>query len=115
VIVAFGKAAGIGGGEALDMLRRTKDVVPEGVPTKEYLLKVVEDEFYRIIFVAVYLLEDDSTFLIYLVLRISAVENDIGEQFQSTCEVLLQEGRVYDGLLLVGVGIEFTPHILHTV
>ena len=115
VVVTLGEAASALRGEALDMLRRTQDVVSQGVPAEERVLEIVENQFGRVVLVAVYLLEDDAALLVNLLLREGAVEDDVGEQLQGTREILLQEGRVHHRLLLVGEGIEVAPHILHAV
>ena len=82
---------------------------------EKHVLEVVEDEFGRAILVAVYLFEDDPTLLVHLVLRVGAAEDDVGEQLQCSCKVLLEECRVDDRLLLIGEGIEVAPYILHAV
>ena len=82
---------------------------------EEDVLKIIEDQLGGVVFIAVYLFEDDAPFLVDLMLREGAVEDDVGEQFECACKVLLQEGRVHHRLLLVGEGVKVAPDILHAV
>ena len=115
MVVALDEVAGMGRGEALDMLRGAEDIVPEGMASEEEFLEVIENELGGIVLVAVYLLEDDTALLVHLVLGVGAVEDNVSEQFEGARKILLQEGRVDDRLLLVGIGIEVATDILHAV
>ena len=87
----------------------------ERMVSKERTLIVVKDELGRVVAIAVYLFEDDTALLVNLVLGEGAMKDDVGKQLQGTCEIFLQKSRVHHGLLLIGVGIKVTAHVLHTI
>ena len=82
---------------------------------EDEIVKLVVDEFCRRVVVALYLVANHLHFLVYLGLRIGAVEHDVGEQVYGPRQMVFQNGCVVDGVFLVGEGIQVAPHALQTV
>ena len=115
VVVAVHKATAALCAEAFEVGWGAQDIVSQWMIREERAFEIIKDEFGRVVFIALYLFEDDTTLLIGLVLRKGAVEDDVGEQFKSPGKVLLQKSRVHHRLFLVGESIEVATYILHAV
>ena len=84
----------------------------ERMTAENGVLEEVVHEFGRRVVVALYLVYYHLHLLVYLRLRIGAVEHDVGEQVDGAVDVLLQYGSVIHRLLLVGEGVEVATHAL---
>lgn len=82
---------------------------------EEHVLELVVDEFSRGVVIALYLVADDVYLVVYLVLGVLAVEDNIGEEVYGPCEMLALDGSIEDGILLVGKGIQVATDTLQTV
>ena len=78
-------------------------------------LEIVVDEFGRRIVVAFYLVAYHLHLLVYVGLRVGAVEHDVGEQIHGPCCVLMQNGGMIDRVLLAREGVEVASHALQRV
>ena len=114
-VIFAGEAQGIVGGVLAQTLCLAEDVAPKTVGTEEHLLEVVVDEFGGGVVVAVNLVNDDFYFLVYLVLRIDAMEDYVAEQIDSTGEVVALHGGVEDCYLFICESIEITANTFEVV
>ena len=110
-----GEVQCIGCAISAELLGFAQDVSPQWMSGEQHLLEIVEDEFLRRVFVALYLIDDDLYFLVHLVLGEGAVEHDVREQFGSPFEVFAEKSGIDHHLLLVRVGIQVAAHMLHAV
>ena len=78
-------------------------------------LEIIEYQFARTVFVTLDFIDDDFYLLVYFGLRKSTMENDVCQQFHGTGEMFGQESTVYDCFFLVGISIEITAYIFHSV
>ena len=101
--------------ESPNLLGCAQDIVPQRRTLEEDILELIVNQFGRRIVVALYLIADYLHLLVYFRLRINRVEDNVGKQVHSPCDVLLQDGGVIHRALLVGVGIQVTAHTLQTV
>ena len=93
----------------------TQNVMPERMPLEDNVLKKVVYQFGRRVVVALYLVAYHFNLLVNLSLRILAMEDDIREQIHCLGEMLLEDGGIINGVLLVGEGIQFASQCLQTV
>ena len=89
--------------------------MPKGVTFEKNILEIVVDQFRRRIVVTLDLVADHLHLLIYLRLRISAVENNIRQHVHSLRQVLFQDSRIIDRVLLLRKGIQVAAHALQCV
>ena len=78
-------------------------------------LEIIEYQFARTVFVTLDFIDDDFHLLVYFGLRKSTMENDVCQQFHGTGEMFGQKSTVYDRFFLIGIGIEITAYIFHSV
>ena len=82
---------------------------------EENILEFVIDKFCWRIVITLDFIADDLHFLVNLLLRILAVEDDIRQYVDGLGEVLLRDGCIEGGVFLVGEGIEFTTQALQGI
>jgi hypothetical protein len=82
---------------------------------EQLVLEEVVDEFGWRVVIALYLVADDVRFVLYLVLWILTAEDDIRQQVNGTRKVLLLDGCIEGGVLLVGKGVQVAAHTLQAV
>ena len=87
----------------------------EGMAAEDDVLEIVEDQFGGRVVVAFYLVADDGFLFVEFVLRVGAVEHDVGEQVDGPWQMLLEDGGIIDCALFVGKGIEFAADTLEGV
>ena len=109
------EAQGILCGEASHLLRSSENVMSQRMPFKQEVLELIVDKFCRGVVVTLYLIANHLHFLVYLVLRIGAVEHDVGEQVNGFRQMLAQHGSIEDGVFLVGEGVDVSAHAFQFV
>ena len=82
---------------------------------EEDVFKLVEDELGGRVVVAIYLVADHLHLLVDLRLRIGGMEHNVGEQCHGAREVLLEDGGVVARVLLVGICVKTSAHLLQAV
>ena len=92
-----------------------KDIMPKIVPIEKDVLEIVEDKFRGTIEIGVYFIQNHIFLLFHLVRGKNRVEDKVGLQFHSPLEMLLEENRIDESLLLGRIGIQFAANILHAV
>ena len=115
MIKTGGERLGILTAKALQPFGIAQYVTPQRVTAENQVLEIVEYQFGRCVLVALYLVNDYLGLLLQLVGWKGGVEDNIGQQLESTTEMLGQKGRVDNRLLLVGVGVQVAPYRLHAV
>ena len=88
------------------MLGGAQDVVPQGMTLEEDILELIVYQFGRRVVITLYLIADYLHLLVYLLLGVSGVEDDVGEEIHGSGYVLLQDGGIVYRALLVGVGTQ---------
>ena len=84
--------------------------------TAEYhVLKLVVYEFGWRVVITLDFIADDVSLMANLLLWVDTLEYDVRQQVDGPWQVLFQDGRIEDGILLVGEGIQVTAHLLQTV
>ena len=101
--------------EGANLLGSAQDIMPQRRTLEEDILEFIIYQFGWRIIIALNLIADHLHLLVYLRLRINRVEDDVGKQVHCSCDVLLQDGRVINRALLVGVGIQVAAHALQAV
>ena len=109
------ECSGILTAEQLQLPGISQNVASQGMPPEYQVLEIIEDEFGRVVFVGLYLVDNHLCLFLDFALRESGVEYNIRQKFKCTAEMLGQESRVNHRLFLIGVGVEVSAHILHTV
>ena len=109
------ETAHIGCGIAAKSLCMAQNVVPQGVPAKKQVLKLIVNQFGRTVVVGGYLVAHHLNLLVELLLRIGGMENDVGEQIYRHGEMVFQYGGIIHGVLLGGEGVEVAAVTLKTV
>ena len=110
-------------GETLDVLAAesaqasgfAQDVTSQGVPAKDKVFEIIENQFRRRIVVAFYFVDDHLHFFVHLRLGIGAAQYDVGQQVHGTCEVFFQESRIVNGFLFARIGVQVSSHAFHAV
>lgn len=105
----------VGGCERAQPLGPPQYVVAERVACEESAVELVVYELGRRVVVALNLVAYHLDFLLHLLLRVSAVEDDVGEQVDGPWEVVAQDCGVVDGVFLGGEGVEVAPHAFEAV
>ena len=82
---------------------------------EEDILELIVYQFGRRVVITLYLIAYYLHLLVYLLLWISGVEDNVGEEIHGSGYVLLQDGGIVYRALLVGVGIEVAAHALQAV
>ena len=90
-------------------------VASQAVTAEEHLLKIVVYKLGGGVIVAVNLVNDHLHLLVYLFLRIYAVEDDVAQQVHGAGEVLFLHGGIEYCYLLVGEGVEVASHAFQPV
>ena len=89
--------------------------MPERVSAEYGILEFIEYQFCRRVVVALNLVAYHLNLLVYLRLRIRAVEHDVGEQVDGACEVLFQYCRMIHRVFLVCEGVDVSAHPVKAV
>ena len=113
--MAAGEVKRVFAAEVAELVRLSEDVAAQRMVGENQLLEIVENQFGGTVFVALYLVDDDFHLLLDLRLRENAVEDDVRQQFHGPGEMFFQECAVDDRLLLVCIGVEVAPDVLHAV
>ena len=82
---------------------------------EEDILEFIVYQFGRGVVVTLYFIADYLHLLVYLLLWISGVEDNVGEEVYGSGDVLLQDGGIVYRTLLVGISIEVAAHALQAV
>ena len=114
-IVAAGEAQGVGRLITPYSLGRAQNVMAQGMVVEENVFELIENQFRRRVVVALNLVADDRHLLIDFLLRVGAVEDDVGEQCYGPLYVLLPHRRIISGVFLVGEGVEVAAHAFQFV
>ena len=83
--------------------------MPQRMPSKEQVLKLVIYQFGRRVIITLYLVADDIYLMVYLMLWILAMENDIRQQVDGTHEMLTLDGCIEDRIFFIGKSIQIAP------
>ena len=89
--------------------------MPQGISLEEDVLKLIVYQFSWRVVVALDFIADDLHLLVYLLLGIGGVEDDVGEEVHGSGDMFLQDGGIIYRALLVGVGVEVASHALQAV
>src|SRR3712207_5771549 len=98
----MGEAQGVGRGKSPYVGCRSEDVVAQRMAVEYHVLKLVKYEFGRTIVVTFNLITDNFHLLIYLVLRINRVKDDVGQHVDGPGSVFFQDGSVVNGVFFGG-------------
>ena len=101
--------------ETLHITLGTQDIVSQGVALVGQFLVLVVNKLCRQVVVGVYLLYHHFALAFYLPFGEGAMEKDIGKEFETALEVLVERGGIDAGLLLGGEGVELASHTVDTV
>lgn len=82
---------------------------------EEQFFKVIKDELGRAVLITLNFVDNHFHFLVYLMLGESTVENNICQQLYCTRKVFCQKSAVNHRFFFIGIGIEVSAHIFHTV
>ena len=107
----LGKSQGIGRLKRAHPLCRAEDIMPKWMSLEDEILKLVVDELSRRVVITLYLIAYYLYLLVYLVLGILAVEDDIRQQMDSLDEMVFCNGSIEHGIFLIGEGIQFTTNL----
>ena len=78
------------------------------MPLEKDVFELVVDKLGWRIFVAFDFVAHHFTLFLYLLLRIYAMEDDIGQHVDGFVEMIAMDGTVEHGVFLIGEGIELT-------
>jgi len=82
---------------------------------EDQILEVIENKFGRRVLVRLDFINDYLRFLFNLTLRKGGMKYNIRQQFKGPAEVLSKESRIDNRLFFIGVSIQVTTYILHTI
>ena len=113
--MASDEAKGIGSLERAYTVYRAKDVMTKGMVWEYMIFKLVVDQLGRRVVVALYLVADHLHLLVYLMLGILAMEDNISQDVYGLGKMLFRHGGIEHGVLLVGKGIQLASHALQGI
>ena len=87
----------------------------QGAVVEDRVLCLVINKLRRRVVVAFYLVAYHLHLLVYVGLRVGAVEHYVGEQIHGPCCVLMQNGGMIERVLLAREGVEVASHALQRV
>ena len=114
-VVPICETEGIFAFELTQQFRFSQDVSTQWVVWKNQFFKVIENQFRRSVLITLDFVDDDFHFLVYFRLGVCAVKNDVGKQFYRSRKMFHQECAVHHRFFLVGVSVQVSPYMLHTV
>ena len=82
------------------------------VVLEEDILKLIVDQFGGRVVITLYFIADDLYFLVYFMLWILAVEDDICQHIDGLGKVLLRDGCIENRIFLVGECIQVSANTL---
>ena len=83
--------------------------MPQRMPSKEQVLKLIIYQFGRRVIITLYLVADDIYLMVYLMLWILAMENDIRQQVDGTHKMLTLNSCIEDRIFFIGKSIQIAP------
>lgn len=115
MVEAGSECSGILTAEHLQLPGIAQDVASQGMPSEYQVFRIIEDKLGRVVFVGLYLVDNHLRLFLDFALRESGVEYNIRQKLNGTTEMLGQESRVNHCFFLIGVGVEVSAYILHTI
>ena len=89
--------------------------MPQGMTLEQHILELIVNQLSRRVVITLNLIADNLYLLINLVLGIGAVKHHIGKQRDGFGYMLLLDGCIKRGILLIGKGIQVATQLLQTI